>query len=812
MERISFSHKTSIFAAITLLELLVLCHYLSKTGACLDREREALTSIRRALFDPSGLLSSWDNVDDDCCKWRGVSCGNSTGNVMKLDLHGNEALPVPSYLFGRIDPALVQLQHLQFLDLSHNDFSGSSIPEFLGSMNELRHLNLSSASFSGGIPHQIGKLSNLVSLQLSSNDGLSRPIPAALGGLSSLRMLDLSLNQLDGIIPESVGDLSSLEELNLQGNRLSGSVPTALGQLSNLKRLDMGANFLTGNVSGAHFENLRELKMLNLSDNPLILDLQTDWILPFQLQELHLRSVHIGPRFPLWLRTQKMIQDLDISNASIFDVIPTWFWAIGTSFVRLNLSHNMLFGQLPTSLEIKNLNFLDLSWNVLTGPIPCLSAPIIQLDLSNNQFSGSIPRNFNFPNLFFSASHNQISGTIPTSICEVSSLVVLDLSINNLSGIIPTTIGDCNVLEALDLSGNHLSGSIPSSLGSTVYLKTLHLSGNRLFGQLPFSMKNCTSLQMLNVCHNKLSGSIPSWIGESLAALKILRLRSNLFTGEIPPQLFHLASLQVFDVASNQLSGLIPPTIGNLKAMKNKILINNIFRYGERGGPSYYEYFNVSTKGQNLIYTTTVSLVICFDLSNNEFSGEIPEAITTLLGLHVLNLSGNHLTGKIPRNIGELVMLESLDFSMNGLSGNIPPSISSLTFLSYLNLSYNNLWGPIPSGNQIQTLIDPTIYLGNAGLCGPPLLDCDKNGAYDQGRDDHQDENDHPMLWFYGGMASGLVVGFLAICGILILKKSWRISYFRFVDDMEDAVYIVVVLWMAKLKQKMADKNKIRGP
>ncbi|MGV8048496.1 hypothetical protein PJP07_30300, partial [Mycobacterium kansasii] len=70
-------------------------------------------------------------------------------------------------LSGRIDPAVVELKHLQLLDLSYNDFYGIPIPQFLGSMKELRHLNLSEAGFSGRIPHQLGNLSKLISLQLS---------------------------------------------------------------------------------------------------------------------------------------------------------------------------------------------------------------------------------------------------------------------------------------------------------------------------------------------------------------------------------------------------------------------------------------------------------------------------------------------------------------------------------------------------------------------------------------------------------------------------------------------------------------------
>ncbi|XP_058076102.1 receptor-like protein EIX2 [Magnolia sinica] len=192
-----------------------------------------------------------------------------------------------------------------------------------------------------------------------------------------------------------------------------------------------------------------------------------------------------------------------------------------------------------------------------------------------------------------------------------------------------------------------------------------------------------------------------------------------------------------------------------------------------------------------LEYTRTISLVTCMDLSSNNLSGEIPEELSSLLGLRVLNLSRNHLTGKIPDKIGKLALLESLDFSKNQLSGTIPPSMSSLTFLSYLNLSNNNLSGKIPSGNQLQTLQDPSIYMSNNDLCGLPLTDkCDSDETSQSpmpiGGDVKKDDGAHEMAWFYSALGPGFAVRFWAFCGVLVLKKAWRIAYYRFFDEMKE--------------------------
>lgn len=157
-----------------------------------------------------------------------------------------------------------------------------------------------------------------------------------------------------------------------------------------------------------------------------------------------------------------------------------------------------------------------------------------------------------------------------------------------------------------------------------------------------------------------------------------------------------------------------------------------------------------------------------------------------LVGLQSLNLSGNHLTGNIPDNFSNLRRLETLDLSRNQLSGPIPSSISTLTFLSHLNVSHNNLSGRIPTGNQLPTL-DPSSYAGNAELCGFPSKNkCPGDKVLDVPVPDTKENVESEMLWMYIGGIVGFVVGFWSIWGPLILNKSWRISYCKFIDSIQD--------------------------
>ena len=177
-------------------------------------------------------------------------------------------------------------------------------------------------------------------------------------------------------------------------------------------------------------------------------------------------------------------------------------------------------------------------------------------------------------------------------------------------------------------------------------------------------------------------------------------------------------------------------------------------------------------------------MVKSIDLSKNSLSGKIPIEVTSLQGLQSLNLSYNLFTRSIPENIGSMGSLESIDFSLNQLSGQIPSSISSLTFLNHLNLSNNNLIGKIPLSTQLQTF-NASSFIGNQ-LCGPPLTNnCTISGVQpNNGYIGVKDRGGLVVEWFYVSPLLGFVVGFWVVCGPLLYKKQWRMTYFQFLDQM----------------------------
>ncbi|WP_051476114.1 immunoglobulin domain-containing protein, partial [Aquimarina megaterium] len=152
----------------------------------------------------------------------------------------------------------------------------------------------------------------------------------------------------------------------------------------------------------------------------------------------------------------------------------------------------------------------------------------------------------------------------------------LKLDNNNLVGTIPNSISDLSNLKSLSLNKNTISGSIPNTIGGLVNLTNLSIDNNKLTGTIPVSISGLSKLTNLSLYLNRLSGAIPSELG-SLSDLKVLHIGLNQFQGQIPSSLGNLSKLTYLYLSNNKLEGEIPLELGNLINLQTLEISNNNF-------------------------------------------------------------------------------------------------------------------------------------------------------------------------------------------------------------------------------------------
>ena len=280
---------------------------------------------------------------------------------------------------------------------------------------------------------------------------------------------------------------------------------------------------------------------------------------------------------------------------------------------------------------------------------------------------------------------NQLTGYIPPSLGNITTLKYLGFSYNNLTGIIPSTFGNLIKLQNLYLQFNQLNGNIPTPLGNLSNLINLSLCYNQLSDTIPFSLGNLVNLQQLYLHYNQLTGKIPISIG-NLNKLQYLYLHHNQLSDTIPSSMGKLASVLQLYIYNNKLSGLIPSSLGGMVQAKEILMYDN------------------QLSGAIPSSLSKLTNLNDLQLYGNQLSDSIPSALGNMTNLHYLYLDSNQLSGTIPASLGNIANLSYLYLNNNHLSGSIPASLGNLTKLNYLELNNNQLSGIVPSnlGSQSQ--------------------------------------------------------------------------------------------------------------
>jgi disease resistance protein RPS2 len=112
------------------------------------------------------------------------------------------------------------------------------LPESIGGLGSLQHLDVSHCYALQQLPESIGGLGSLQHLDISHSWALQQ-LPESIGGLGSLQNLDVSHCYALQQLPESIGGLGSLQHLNVQGCRALQQLPKSIGGLGSLQHLNV---------------------------------------------------------------------------------------------------------------------------------------------------------------------------------------------------------------------------------------------------------------------------------------------------------------------------------------------------------------------------------------------------------------------------------------------------------------------------------------------------------------------------------------------------------------------------------------------
>ncbi|KAK9928898.1 hypothetical protein M0R45_026015 [Rubus argutus] len=196
---------------------------------------------------------------------------------------------------------------------------------------------------------------------------------------------------------------------------------------------------------------------------------------------------------------------------------------------------------------------------------------IILRDLSENRLTGRLPDTFgNLSSLReFWAEANSLSGTVPESYGNLTNLTVFSIAGNYISGPLPVYIVKrWGYIETLSLLGNNFKGNLTKEVFSLPNLRHLLISDleNATF-ELPSNITN-TEFVSLILRNCSINGPIPRYIGDQMPSLKYLDLSFNNLTGGLPG-FMKSQDLLYMSFSTNMLNGMIPAWI--LEAVQTRM-------------------------------------------------------------------------------------------------------------------------------------------------------------------------------------------------------------------------------------------------
>ncbi|PQL89630.1 dockerin type I domain-containing protein [Apibacter sp. wkB309] len=645
------------------------------------------------------------------------------------------------------------LKNLESLYLYGSKISGP-IPESWGELQKLKYLNIGYSSVYQ-INSTIGNMENLIRLELDGNQ--IQELPPSISKCK-LEYLDLSYNNFKKV-PKELEEIKSLKTVKFYSNQISsieGFLPYSITDY-NLRKQTITLPLIT--YKGEDIEiSLPQLFLYNRSKNDfsqkptMILYLRGKKIsgnlpisekgvvtIPNNListikkgDDLYLyqdtytqNNTYMGDNYLRFSRVNielpKVPEKEYQALVDIYNQLNGANWK-GYDWKKWDITENNLHEVKWDGITVENGHITELSFYYfydVKGKLPSsiknleylkilnLSSYYIQKDFQGTDWSIlSGLKNLEVLYLY----GNKIEGSLPESWGELKKLKHLEVRYNSINQL-HSTIGNMENLIKLELDGNQIQ-DIPKSLiqdhwaisnlnfkNQTIKISELETGTNELIIKLPqicvFSINNGSSnlngKYIFNIYINNVrKGSTYSNNGilyfKDIASWGVKygdKVRIEQTEGYAQGTNIYYDKLtfgrQVEATEFEILKKFHSSTLGVLWKNKWDVSKNNLH---------LENWYGVGIKDGH---------IISISLPNNLLMGTIPEEISGLKYLEVLNLNSNEIEGELPISLGNLKKLKILNVLSNKISGNIPASLSESKELKKMILSNNNFSGNIPS-------------------------------------------------------------------------------------------------------------------
>ncbi|XP_027337083.1 receptor like protein 27-like [Abrus precatorius] len=378
-------------------------------------------------------------------------------------------------------------------------------------------------------------------------------------------------------------------------------------------------------------------------------------------------------------------------------------------FLLLSMKHNLIFNHAKSQKLVHwNQSGDCCQWK----GVACEEGHVIGLDMSEESITGGLDNSslFNLQYLQnLNLAHNDIHSMIPPTFGLLKNLRYLNLSNAGFQGQIPIEIAQLTKLSTLDLSISFTSQhtlklerpNIGILMQNLTEITELYLDGVRV-SSIGKEWCNAISLlhklEVLSMSSCNLSGPIDSSLSK-LQSLSVVQLNMNNMTSPVPKSLANLSSLTTLQLSSCGLTDAFPKDIFQIQKLKVLDVSDNEDLHGSL--PNFPQDGYLQT----------------LNLSNTNFSGQLPGTISNLKQLSMLDLSNCQFNGTLPVSLSGLSQLVHLDLSFNNFNGPLP-SLNKSKNLKYLSLFQNNFTGQITSTHwkELSNLI--SINLGDNSLNG----------------------------------------------------------------------------------------------